>query len=28
MAHDPAGATHTGQTIVIIRAPKIKHGRG
>jgi hypothetical protein len=27
VAHDPAGGTHTGQTIVTLRAPKAKHGK-
>jgi hypothetical protein len=28
VAHDPAGATHTTQTVVTLRAPKAKHGKG
>jgi len=28
VAHDPAGATHTGQTVVTLRAPQAKHGKG
>jgi PKD domain len=28
VAHNPAGATHTGQTIVTLRAPKPGHGKG
>ncbi len=27
VAHDPAGATHTTQTTVTLRAPKAKHGK-
>jgi hypothetical protein len=27
VAHDPAGGTHTGQTIVTLRAPKAKRGK-
>lgn len=28
IAHDPAGASHTEQTIAMLRAPKRKHGSG
>jgi len=28
VAHDPTGATHSTQTIVTLRAPKAKHGKG
>ena len=28
VAHDPSGATHTTQTIVTLRAPKVGHGKG
>lgn len=28
VAHDPGGATHTGQTVVTLRAPQAKHGKG
>jgi PKD repeat protein len=28
VAHDPAGATHTTQSIVTLRAAKVKHGSG
>jgi hypothetical protein len=27
VAHDPAGATHTTQTTLTLRAPKAKHGK-
>ena len=28
VAHDPSGATHTTQTTVTLRAPKVGHGKG
>ncbi|HYM67203.1 MAG TPA: hypothetical protein VEW68_07925, partial [Patescibacteria group bacterium] len=28
VAHDPAGATHAGQTIVTLRPAKTRHGKG
>ncbi len=28
VAHNPAGATHTTQAVVTLRAPKAKHGKG